>query len=165
MLQKFKNQKVWLIAVAVLLLQFFAPFFAEIAHAGTLAEVMVRSDRIAASTATTGRVCANPATAATEADVEVVFPAGWTLGAFGTFTVNTTNLDPGQTAWIGIGTATNVTGQTVTFPSGNLTVGTLYCFNWNNTAAVTTGTAGADQVFTVTTQTSTPTDIDTSSSA
>lgn len=31
-----------------------------------------------------------------------------------------------------------MTGQVVTFPSTDLTVGTLYCFNWTNSAAVTT---------------------------
>jgi hypothetical protein len=35
-----------------------------------------------------------------------------------------------------MGTATNVTGQVVTFPSGDLLVNTLYCFNWTNSSAV-----------------------------
>lgn len=165
-----KNNKhiyrLYLLISLALVLQFFSPFLAPNVHAAALQEAMVRSDKIAISTATTGRVCANPATTATEASVQVVFPAGWTLGAFGTFTVDTTNLDPGTTAWPSIATATNVTSQTVTFPSGDLTVGTLYCFNWNSTTAVTTpSSAGADQIFTVTTRTSTPTNIDSSNTA
>lgn len=103
-------------------------------------EVLVRFDRIQVSTATTGTVCANPSSVGTEADVRVSFPTGYTLGAAATFTVNTTNLawPSGGTAWPGVNTATNVTGQVVTFPSADLTVGTLYCFNWTNSAAVTT---------------------------
>tara|TARA_B100001245_G_scaffold87132_1_gene62861 strand:- start:1958 stop:3010 length:1053 start_codon:yes stop_codon:yes gene_type:complete len=110
------------------------------ASAASLARVSVRFDRMKISTGTTGTVCAEPSTTATEASVEVAFPTGYTLGVTGTFTVNTTNLawPSGATAWPGIGTATNVSSQTVTFPSGELTVGTLYCFNWTNSSAVTT---------------------------
>jgi hypothetical protein len=108
------------------------------ANAATLGASVVRFDRLKISTATTGTVCAEPTTTATEASVQVVFPTGYTLGASGTFTVNTTNLawPAGGTAWPGIGTASTVSSQTVTFPSGDLTVGTLYCFNWANSAAV-----------------------------
>ncbi|MET0779219.1 MAG: hypothetical protein ABWY71_00135, partial [Candidatus Saccharimonadales bacterium] len=61
-----------------------------------------------------------------------------TLGLAATFTVNTTNTSwpTGGTLWPGVTTASNVTGQVVTFASSDLTVGTLYCFNWANSAAV-----------------------------
>ena len=134
-----------------------------VAHAGTLSQVFVRFDRMQVSTATTGTVCADPATTGTEANVQVVFPTGYTLGAAGTFTVNTTNLawPTGGTAWLGIGTATNVTSQTVTFPSSDLTVGTLYCFNWINSAAVSiSSTPSSSNSGSVTTQTSVPATID-----
>ncbi|USN96759.1 MAG: hypothetical protein H6797_00975 [Candidatus Nomurabacteria bacterium] len=101
----------------------------------------VRFDRMKISTATTGTVCFMSATTATEATVKVTFPTGYTLsGTLGDWTVDTTNLawPAGGTAWPSINTATNVTGQVVTFPSGDLTVGTLYCFNWTNSAAVQT---------------------------
>jgi hypothetical protein len=133
------------------------------AHAGTLTQVFVRFDRMQTSTATTGTVCATPATAGAEANVQVVFPTGYTLGTAANFTVNTTNLawPTGGTLWPGIGTATNVTGQTVTFPSTDLTVATLYCFNWINTAAVTiSASATPSNTGTVTTQTSVPATID-----
>lgn len=136
----------------------------ESAHAASLTGVSVRFDRMEISTATTGTVCATPASTATEASVVVTFPTGYTLGTASTFTVSTTNLawPSGGTAWLGINTATNVTGQAVTFPSSDLTVGTLYCFNWTNTAAVTvTSSASASNIGSVTTQTSTPTSIDT----
>ena len=121
--------------VAFLLLATVAvPVFAyhQSASAAALSQVFVRFDRMKIGTGTTGTVCAKPATVGTETDVQVVFPTGYTLGIAGTFTVTTTNLawPSGGTAWPGINTATNVTTQTVTFPSTDLTVGTLYCFNW-----------------------------------
>jgi hypothetical protein len=116
------------------------------------------------NTQTTGTVCAKPATASVEADVRVTFPTNYVLGTAANFTVSTTNLawPTGGTAWLGINTATNVTGQVVTFPSTDLVVGTLYCFNWINTAAVKTPTAasGTDLPGTVETRTSVPVQID-----
>lgn len=142
--------------------------FSQISNAAALTKITVRFDRMKTSTATTGTVCAQPATTATESDVQVVFPTGYTLGAAGTFTVNTTNnaWQTGGTAWPSIGTATNVTGQTVTFPSGDLTVGTLYCFNWANSAAVTVkSTATTSNLGSVTTRATGPTAIDSESYA
>jgi hypothetical protein len=107
-----------------------------------------------------------PATAATEASVQVVFPTGYTVGTSGNFTVSTTNLawPSGGTAWLGIGTATNVTSQTVTFPSSDLTVGTLYCFNWTNSAAVQVkSSATSSNSGSITTRDSVPSTIDTAS--
>lgn len=134
------------------------------ANAAQLTQSFVRFDRLTISTATTGTVCAKPATVNTEASVQVVFPTGYTLGAAGTFTVDTTNLawPTGGTIWPGIGTASNVTAQTVTFPSGDLTVGTLYCFNWANSAAVQVkSSATSSNVGSITTRTSVPVTIDT----
>lgn len=134
------------------------------AHAAALSTVFVRFDRMQISTATTGTVCAKPASTATEGKVKVTFPSGYTLGTAANFTVSTTNLSwpTGGTAWPSIATASTVSGQDVTFTSGDLTVGTLYCFNWTNTAAVTvTSSANPSNLGSVTTQTSTPTDIDT----
>jgi hypothetical protein len=135
------------------------------AHAAALTKAEVRFDRMQISTATTGTVCAQPTTVATETDVQVTFPTGYTLGAAGTFTVNTTNTawPTGGTAWPSIATASNVTGQVVTFTSGDLTVGTLYCFNWANTAAVTIkSSATSSNSGSITTRATGPTNIDTS---
>ncbi|HEV7454426.1 MAG TPA: hypothetical protein VGO07_04145 [Candidatus Saccharimonadales bacterium] len=107
--------------------------------AGTLSTAFVRFDRLKISQATTGTVCAKPFTVGAETQVQVTFPTGYTLGLAATFTTNTTNLSWPATAqpWITIGSpATSVAGQVVTFSSGDLTVGTLYCFNWINSAAV-----------------------------
>jgi hypothetical protein len=133
-------------------------------HAATMSQVFVRFDRMATSAATTGTVCAMPTTAGTEAHVDVTFPTGYTLGAAGTFTVNTTNLawPSGATAWLGINTATSVSGQDVIFPSTDLVVGTLYCFNWTNSSAVSVkSSATASNLGAVTTQDSGSTTIDT----
>jgi hypothetical protein len=136
------------------------------AHAAALAQLMVRFDRMKTSQGTTGTVCAKPTTVSTEVDVQVVFPTGYTLGVAGTFTVNTTNLawPTGGTIWPGIATATAVSSQTVTFPSTDLVVGTLYCFNWTNTAAVAVKSSASDNnTGTITTRASGPTNIDTGS--
>lgn len=143
-------------------------FSATRADAAPLTKVEVRFDRMKISTATTGTVCAQPATVGTEANVVVTFPTGYTLGTAANFTVNTTNTawPTGGTAWPGIATATNVTGQVATFPSGDLTVGTLYCFNWTNSAAVSVkSSATANNTGTVATQTSGAVEIDNSSYA
>jgi hypothetical protein len=146
-----------------------APLYViQFAHAASLTEVVVRFDRMKVSTATTGTVCAKPASTATEADVQVVFPTGYTLGAAGTFTVNTTNTawPSGASAWPSIATASSVSSQTVTFASGDLAAGTLYCFNWDNSAAVTVkSSATSSNTGTVTTRTSVPANIDTESYA
>lgn len=139
-----------------------------IATAGTLSQTVVRFDHLQTSQQTTGMVCAKPATAGTEASVQVVFPTGYTVGGAATFTVDTTATNSwpsGANAWPSIATASNVTGQTVTFPSGDLpVVGNLYCFNWTNTAAVqVTSSVSSSNTGTVTTRTSAPATIDTGS--
>ena len=136
------------------------------ANAADLSQSSVRFDRLQTSTATTGTVCAKPTTAATEADVQVTFPTGYTLGTAANFTISTTNLawPTGGTAWLGIATATNVSGQVATFPSSDLVVGTLYCFNWTNSAAVTIKSgASSSNAGTIATRTSVPATIDTAS--
>ncbi|MDN5275062.1 MAG: hypothetical protein JWP06_963 [Candidatus Saccharibacteria bacterium] len=156
-----------LAAAAFLVFSLVLPILSHsLAYAADLTQSSVRFDRMQTSTATTGTICAKPATVATEADVQVVFPTGYTLGTAANFTVNTTNLawPTGGTAWPSIATATNVTSQTVTFPSGDLTVGTLYCFNWANTAAVSIkSSASSSNTGTITTRTSVPANIDTAS--
>ena len=156
------------IALAVILFVSLAVpiLIAQNAKAATLAQVMVRFDRIATSEATTGMVCAEPTTADTETSVQVTFPTGYTLGNAATFTVNTTNTawPSGAVAWVGINTANDVTLQVVTFPSGELAVGTLYCFNWINSAAVAIKAAAtSSNSGTVTTRNVTPATIDTGS--
>lgn len=153
-------------AATVLLFSVTIPILSStLASAAALSQVEVRFDRMKISTATTGTVCAKPTTTATEADVQVTFPTGYTVSATaGNHTVNTTNTawPTGGTAWPSIATATAVSGQTVTFPSGDLTVGTLYCFNWTGGSAITVkSSATSSNTGTVTTRTSVPATIDT----
>ena len=151
--------------VGILIFSFVVPLIVPPNASADLGQTVVRFDRMQTSTATTGTICAKPSTTATEADVQVVFPTGYTLGTAANFTVNTTNTawPTGGTAWPSIATATNVTSQTVTFPSGDLTVGTLYCFNWTNSAAVTVkSSATSSNTGTVTTRSSVPAAIDSS---
>jgi hypothetical protein len=157
------KQKLSLAAVIVLVMAIVVPaVLNSIASAGTLTQVLVRFDRMKVSTATTGTVCAKPATVGTETSVKVTFPAGYTVSTTtGNWTTSTTNLPLSATAWPGIGTANLASGQEVTFPSTDLTVGTLYCFNWTNTAALTiTATPAASNSGTVTLQATGPTTID-----
>lgn len=153
--------------LAGLLLVLCAPLLPSSVTAAELGQLLIRFDRMKISTPTTGTICAKPATASTEVDVQVVFPTGYGLsGTLGNWTVNTTNLSwpSGGTAWLGIGTANNVTGQTVTFPSSDLVVGTLYCFNWTNSAALTIkSSATGTNAGTITTRASGPVAIDSSS--
>jgi hypothetical protein len=152
--------------VAVFGIAVIAPaVLASVANAASLAQVSVRFDRMKISTTTTGTVCAKPSTVGTETSVAVTFPTSYVLGAAATFTVNTTNQawPTGGTIWPGIATASNVTGQVVTFASSDLTVGTLYCFNWINPAAVTVkSSASANNTGTVETFIAGPTLLDSS---
>ncbi|MCA9328059.1 hypothetical protein KDA14_06020, partial [Candidatus Saccharibacteria bacterium] len=156
-----------LIAVGFAFSVVVSPLIASKVFAAAMTQVEVRFDRMKTSTATTGTVCAKPTSTATEASVRVTFPPNYSLGAFGTFTVSTTNLDwpTGGTAWPSITApagAGDITGQTVTFGSGDLTAGTLYCFNWTNSAAVTTdSSANATNAGSVATYDSGPALIDT----
>lgn len=136
------------------------------AHAAAFTNAYIRLDRIKASTTTGGTVCATPASTNTEADVQIAFPTGFTVnGTASNWTVTTTNLPNGATAWPGIGTASAVSSQTVTFPSTTLTASTLYCFNFTGTSTLTNPTAGDSKTGTITTRTAGTATIDTSTYA
>lgn len=122
----------------------------------------LRLDRMKASTTTGGTICANTGTSGTEADVQVTFPTGFTVNSTASnWTVTTTNLPSGATAWPGIGTATGVSGQVVTFPSTDLSTATLYCFNFAASSTLTTSTAGNDKTGSIVTRTGAAATIDT----
>lgn len=132
------------------------------AKADASATSYLRLDRMKASTATGGTVCTTTTTSGSEADVQVTFPTGFTVnGTAGNWTVTTTNLPTGATPWPGIGTATAVASQTVTFPSTDLSTSTLYCFNFSGTSTLTTGTAGNDKTGSIITRTGGQVAIDT----
>lgn len=149
---------------AILMVAIALQILAATSRASAVSQSFVRFDRMKTSTATTGTVCVNPVTVATEVDVQVTFPTGYTVSTTaGNWTVNTTNLawPTGGTAWPGINTATTAVGQIVTFPSTDLTVGTLYCFNWTNSAALSIKAAAtASNAGTVVTRATGPSVID-----
>jgi hypothetical protein len=138
----------------VLLAQAVVPLLLPRASAGSLTYTTVRFDRMKGSTATTGTVCAKPSSTATETSVKVTFPTGYTVSATtGNWTVSTAattgwpkdplNDSTAATAWPGISAPTGsgefvISGQSVNFGSGDLTAATWYCFNWTNSAAVST---------------------------
>lgn len=167
-----KNHLTGLATLLVFVFSLVAPMvFVNKAEAANLQRTIVRFDRLAASTVTSGQVCAQPqTTSAVNVDVQVTFPTGFTVSTTaGNWAATTANILSGSTAWPGITTATaTVSSQTVTWTySGNqtLTAGTLYCFIWTNTAALTTGTAGNDKVGSVTTRTTAAATIDSGSYA
>ncbi len=156
----------------LLFAQALVPALVSRASATSLNHVMVRTDTMTASAATTGTVCAaaSSAGAGTEADVKVTFPTGYTVstttGNWTTDTSTTTGWPSGATAWPGMGTATAASGQDVTFPSNNITDTTVHCFNWTNSAALSNkSSATNDNAGTVTTEASGPTTIDSGSYA
>ena len=134
--------------------------YAQTASAANLASVSVSLDRMKASTATGGTVCATAASAGTVINVKVTFPTGFGVNTTAAnWTTNVTGIPSGTTPWPSITTASGVSGQTVTFGSGSLTPGTQYCFNFSGTNTLTTSTSGASLVGSVTT--STGSDLDT----
>src|SRR5438270_2484684 len=125
---KLHSWLVGVVALLVLILSQVWPVLIPTASAGTLTNTFVRFDNMNTSAFTSGLVCAKQATGGTDASVVVAFPTGFTVGAAGNWTVSTattTGWPSGASVWPGIGTATNVSGQNVTFPSTTLTTVTL----------------------------------------
>lgn len=174
-MNKPKNYSIrWRLATPIvflaLLLQTILPILVSRASAvGPLTYTLVRLDRMKASTATTGTVCAKPSSTATETSVKVTFPTGFTVsGTVGNWAVSTgtttgwppdpVNDSTAATAWPGISQPTGagefvISGQSVNFVSNDLTAATWYCFNWTNTAALTTPAANPNLTGQVITQT------------
>ena len=70
-----------------------------------------------------------PSQTVTENQFAITPGSAWSLSSnSANFQVSTANLPNGVTAWPGIGTATSVVGNKVTFPSGDLSLGTTYGF-------------------------------------
>lgn len=152
-------------AVVILALGMIIQFAPEVALATTgFQQSYIRLDRMKISTATGGTICAQPNTVATEGKVVVNFPSTYSVNTTAAnWTVTTTNLPAGSTAWPSIATATSATSpaNVVTFPSGDLTVGTMYCFNFTGTSTLTTATSiASSQQALLQTQTSGATVID-----
>lgn len=146
--------KKWFKGMSVLntiaiLVALVAPIIAvQRAQASNLTLATMRIDRMAASTPTTGTVCVKPtAPAGTENKVVLTFPNSFTVGLTATWTIDNTYTaawPSGATAWAVTSPNAVPASKTVTFTSPDLSVGTTYCFNWNLTTALSTGsTTGA----------------------
>jgi hypothetical protein len=158
-----------MLGIFALLLVIVLPIiFSEKAEATNLTLALVRPDRLATSTATGGMVCAKSTTVDVETMVKVTFPTGFaTVDTSANWVVDNAGIPADSTFWIGmtsgVTTASAATGQDVTFPSGDMVVGTLYCFHFTGTSTLTThATPGNNYTGTITTQKAGPTDIDSS---
>ncbi len=163
-----RKLKLLILSIVAVVAETTVPFFADVAHAAPppqFTQAFLRLDRLMTGEQTGGTVCVTPQTVATEADFQLTFPTqtgtDFALDATpANWTVSTaSNLLPATaTAWPGIGTATAVSGHTVTFPSGNLTVAVQYCFHF--AAMLTNGSTGTSLQGVMHTRTSVPAIID-----
>jgi hypothetical protein len=128
-------------------LLFLSAFFLllpQYVYAGELNELSVRLDRVRSDSPVAGTLCAKPSSNAAEARVSITFPSDFSIStSTSSWTANTQGLPAGSTAWPQIGSiAQSVTGNTVTFLSGDLTsAAVLYCFNFQGVSSET-GSAG-----------------------
>ncbi len=146
-----------LIACLVLILLLFGLFPPPPIYSGDLSNTTLRLTRQKISTSSGGMVCAQTPSSdnGTEASVQVIFPTGFTVNSTASnWTVTTSNLANGATAWPGIDTATAVSGQIVTFPSTNLSANTLYCFNFSSSSTLTNPSSAGNYSGTIRTRTS-----------
>ncbi len=146
------------VAVIALVVQLMAPFAIGTARAVPFAYALVQIDRVKASTATTGTICANfsagNASAGTETTIRMTWPTGYSVSTtasnWAVATTPTTDWPTGAVAWTGIAQPTNApSGQVVDFVSGDIASANIYCFNFTNSAALTTATASTNQQYTL----------------
>ncbi len=112
--------------------------------AAEFSNLLVRPDRTKANTAP-GNILiqARVGEVVTEDSLRITLGSAWSGSATaGNYAVSTSSLPSGVTAWPGIGTASGVSGQEITFPSGDLTSGTTYGFYLTGGIATNPATAG-----------------------
>jgi hypothetical protein len=150
----------------ILFLLLTSSFFLLIspAYAANLTNAYLRLDRMQASTATGGVVCARMTTNGSEGKIKVTFPTGFTVnGTASNWTVSNADLPTGSTDWSGSVTspASGVSGQTVTWTlaNGDYT-GSLHCFRFASSNTLTTGSAGSDKTGTIQITTAADAEID-----
>jgi hypothetical protein len=152
--------KLIIAASAALVAEIAAPVLTGVAHAAPpqFQQAYIRLDRMKELTATGFMICATPNTAAAEADVQITIPTqvgtDWVVNSTAANWVVTDptalgEMPAGAVFWLGmtstVTAASNVTGHTITFPSGDLAIGTEYCFHVTGTNTLTTGSQGASQ--------------------
>lgn len=161
-----KKSLIFVLALSLLTQSFSLLFGARPAQAAQLTNAYLRLNRMEASTATGGVVCARMATNGTEGKIKVTFPSDFTVnGTAGNWTVGNSNLPTGSTDWSSSVTspASGVSGQTVTWTlaNGDYT-GSLHCFSFSATTTLTTGSAGTDKTGTIQITTAADAEIDVS---
>jgi|SRR6202050_2803818 len=134
--------------VAVLIVTTFASLLPQVAEAASVMKsTVVRFDSMDTSDFTSGTVCVEAFTGTNADYVQVTFPAGFTVsGTLGNWTTSLTQPSgpgsgslywpSGAIAFPNALTATNVTGQTVTWQfttAAALSTTGYNCFNWTNT--------------------------------
>lgn len=149
------------IALLLVFVLFLTLISSKQAKAGNLG-ALVKLDRLKISSSTGGTICATPESVGTENSLQVIFPSGITVNSSASnWTTTTSDLPDGATAMPGISTATNVTGQTVTFPVSDLSTGTMYCFHFASTNTLTTPSSTGNYEGTLRTRNASNTIIDT----
>lgn len=146
------------------LLTFILYLLVPPAYAANLTNAYLRLDRMQASTATGGVVCARMTTNGTEGKLKVTFPTDFTVNGTATnWTVSNADLPTGSTDWSGSITspASAVSGQTVTWTlaNGDYT-GSIHCFRFASSNTLTTGSAGSDKTGTIQVTTAADAEID-----
>jgi len=151
-----------LLVLSVILILVFSIYKPNSANAD-FANAYLRLNFQTPNSVLSGTVCAQPSSAGAgvESSVAVTFPDNFTISTnINNWKTNVSRLPSGATAWTGVSTnAANVSRQTVTFTRSDLTLDTLYCFNFTSTSS-TTGTAGNDLTGTITTKNASNTTID-----
>lgn len=147
----------------ILTASFFIPFLPKKAAAATFTATLVRLERQAVSKSTGGLVCTTTPSSdnGVENSVQIIFPSGFSVNSTSSnWTVTTSDLPAGAIPWPGISTASSVNGQTVTFPSSDLSASTQYCFNFSASGTLTTPSSSGSYIGTLRTKASNSSTID-----
>jgi hypothetical protein len=137
------------VTLVLAMFQSFAPLSA-LAATPVLTNTMVRLNNMIVSQTTTGTVCFQPKTSASETSLSVQFPTGFTVAAAANWTTTSVLPTASSTYWPTFTGTTlaampnaltaTVSTQTVTFTfasAATLSTSNTYCFDWTNAAALT----------------------------
>lgn len=143
-------QTLWLVRLLVVfVIGVSFSLFARQTTAAEFSSVLVRPDRTKAGTSPGSiLIQARVGESVTEDGLRLTLGSAWSgSGTAGTYTVSTSSLPSGVTAWPGISTATNVSGQQITFPSNDLTSGTTYGFYLTGGISTNPASAGDSEGY------------------
>lgn len=130
--------------LSILAYSLFLPFVPK-SHAADLTQGFIRLSRQSPSTTAGGLICTTTPLSdnGSETSVQIIFPTGFTVNQNqSNWQVSTDDIPSTATAWPGIGTAISISGQTVTFPSSDLSSSTQYCFNFSSNTLTNPSSTG-----------------------